>query len=250
MTLLCMWYKLIGLHSIIYYFTSYGLVPLPSVVVWPAAHLLPLGAACSLAGAPVDSSSRQSQPFLDKLFQREFSWWYSIDLSSSFFLLDTGHIISLVNSTESFWMDIIGWYFQAAILQLTEQTLYRVEQFYRFLPTSIQRPRRDLPTTTHRQTCFLETNHRIWQGRRRTSRPSLVTVATTTLLSVNEASPAQSCPSLSKRPVAITIVMAVVRFAIIVASACHWYTRCLLLDTSPFVFVRCDVLSWTIIIKP
>ena len=57
-----------------------------------------------------------------------------------------------------------------------------MEQFYWYLSAGIQRPRRDLPSTTYRQACSPGTNRRVWQGRRRTSRPSLVAVATTTLL--------------------------------------------------------------------
>ena len=89
-----------------YHFTSYGLVHWPSFVVWPAAHLSPLAAACSLAGAAVAEPFRSGtfQPFVDKLFRLEFVWLYSIDLSSSLLLLDTRRITSLVNSTES-----VGW---------------------------------------------------------------------------------------------------------------------------------------------
>jgi len=163
-----------------HYFTGYGLVTWPSVVVWQAVHLLVATCCCLLAGTPAESSSRWSQPFVDKLFRREFAWLYSTNLSSSD--EDARRNTSLVISTESVWMDVIGWYFQGATLQLSEQTLHWVEQFCRFLRASILRLRRDLPTTTDRHTCSPGTNRRSWQGRRQISRPSLVVVATMTLL--------------------------------------------------------------------
>jgi len=78
------------------------------------------------------------------------------------------------------------------------------------------------------------------------------------LLSDDEASPALSRLSLSKWPVAVTIVVAVVRFTIIAASACRSAASIRaacsqalpFLGLFPFVFVRCDVLFWTMIIKP
>ena len=108
--------------------------------------------------------------------RRYLNWVKELTLS-----LDTRHFTLLVTNLSRYRMDITGWCFPAATTQLSDKR-YAAEQFCRFLPAGMLRLRQILPTTTDRHTCSPGTNRRNCQGRRRTSRPSLVVVATTTLL--------------------------------------------------------------------